>query len=508
MANDEHVALLKKGLDAWNTWRDKNLNIRPDLSGVDLSRANLGGANFGAIRPDFSVKKIEGAGDLTQLLKEDHTQLAKAPDLRSARFIETNLSKANLMGADLKGADLSGADLSGADLSGADLSGANLGEINLEEANVTPAQMDRMGVSSLGTVPLRMGTDLTGANLRMASLTGANLSGASLSGADLSWAYGREANLGRAKLSKAQLTRAQLSGANLMGATLIEADLSWAELRGANLSGAILAYASLNGADLSGANLSEATLYRAILYGANLSKADLRKANLGVAILVNADLRASDLTGCRIHGVSAWNLKLEDAKQQNLVITADAPEITVDNIEVAQFIYLMLNNQKVRDVIDTITSKAVLILGRFTDERKAILDALREELRKRNYLPILFDFNVPATRDITETVSLLARMARFIIADLTDPSSIPKELEAIVPDLAVPVQPLLEGASRPYAMFKDYWKYEWVLPVYRYEGLEPLLATLAEKVIAPAEGKVKALEERRRMIEAELTKPQ
>jgi hypothetical protein len=30
----------------------------------------------------------------------------------------------------------------------------------------------------------------------------------------------------------------------------------------------------------------------------------------------------------------------------------------------------MLNNQKVRDVIDTITSKAVLILGRFTDERK------------------------------------------------------------------------------------------------------------------------------------------
>jgi hypothetical protein len=129
-------------------------------------------------------------------------------------------------------------------------------------------------------------------------------------------------------------------------------------------------------------------------------------------------------------------------------------------------------------------------------------------VRKRDYLPILFDFAVPATRDITETVSLLARMARFIIADLTDPSSIPKELEAIVPDLAVPVQPLLEGSSRPYAMFKDYWKYEWVLPVYRYEGLEPLLATLAEKVIAPAEGKVKALQERRRMIEAELTKPQ
>src|SRR5262249_16622808 len=161
----------------------------------------------------------------------------------------------------------------------------------------------------------------------------------------------------------------------------------------------------------------------------------------------------------------------------------------------AQFIYLMLNNQKVRDLIDTITSKVVLILGRFTDERKKVLDALREELRRRNYVPILFDFEVPATRDITETVSLLARMARFIIAGLTEPRRIPKELEAIVPDLAVPIQPLLEVSSRTYAMFKDYWKYDWVLPVYRYEGLEPLLATLAEKVIAPAEGKVRALEE-------------
>jgi hypothetical protein len=97
-------------------------------------------------------------------------------------------------------------------------------------------------------------------------------------------------------------------------------------------------------------------------------------------------------------------------------------------------------------------------------------------------------------------------MARFIIADLTDASGIPKELEAIVPHLAVPVQSLLQGSSRPYSMFKDYWKYEWVLPVYRYKALEPLLATLAEGVIAPAEAKVKALEERRRMIEAELTK--
>ena len=57
-------------------------------------------------------------------------------------------------------------------------------------------------------------------------------------------------------------------------------------------------------------------------------------------------------------------------------------------------------------------------------------------------------------------------------------------------------------------MFKDFEDYHWVLPVYEYNRPDQLLATLAEKVIAPAEGKVKALQERRRVIEAELIKPQ
>jgi hypothetical protein len=314
----------------------------------------------------------------------------------------------------------------------------------------------------------------------------------------------READLSGANLDEADLSGADLTKANLYRATLMEAKLKRAELAGADLSGATLV-----GTDLSGANLAHANLAEANIAGAKLIGADLRGANLTSTILVQTDLTDADLTGRYVYGISAWGLTLDRAKQENLIITnviADEPEITVDNIEVAQFIYLMLHNQKIRDVIDTIAKKGVLLLGRFTNERKAVLDTLREELRKHNYLPILFDFDVPATRDITETVSLLARMARFIIADLTDPSSM--ELEAIVPGLAVPVQPLLEGASRPYAMFKDYWKYDWVLPVYRYEGLGPLLATLKERVIAPAEGKVKALEERRRIIEAELTKPQ
>ena len=177
------------------------------------------------------------------------------------------------------------------------------------------------------------------------------------------------------------LYTAHLRGADLVGANLSGADLSGADLRGANLSGADLSRANLSLASLSRANLERADLLEAQLRGANLDGANLdgavlRVANLQGATLMNTDLTDADLTGCRIYGVSAWGLRPpESAKQRNLIITPeDEPAITVDNIEVAQFIYLLLNNPKIRDVIDTIGKKAVLILGRFTPERKAVLD--------------------------------------------------------------------------------------------------------------------------------------
>jgi Pentapeptide repeats (8 copies) len=314
---------------------------------------------------------------------------------------------------------------------------------------------------------------------------------ADLSGADL-----REANLTEANLTEANLRAANLSGANLTGANLQEtsfrgADLTRASPRRAFFGGADLTRADLTEADLTEADLRGVNLTEAKFVGANLCNADLRHARLEGALLVDTNLTGADLTGCSIYGTSAWGLKLERTKQQDLVIlpwARDKPSITVDNIEVAQFIYLMLQYQKIRDVIDTITSKVVLILGRFTDERKAVLDALREELRKRNYLPILFDFNVPATRDITETVSLLARMARFVVADITDAKSIPQELAEIVPHLpSVPVQPLLLEGSAEYGMFEHFRRYPWVLKTYTYPSSERLIANLGDRVIGPAE---------------------
>jgi uncharacterized protein YjbI with pentapeptide repeats len=276
---------------------------------------------------------------------------------------------------------------------------------------------------------------------------------------------------------------------------LSQADLSGARLIAANLSGANLSDANLTEADLVAANLGGANLGEAVLIEANPNDADLRGADLTKATLVGTNLEKANLTACRVFGISAWDVRLEGAIQSNLVITPQGESpIQVDNLEVAQFIYLLLNNEKIRSVIDTITSKVVLILGRFTPERKVVLDAIRDELRKRDYLPVLFDFEKPASRNLTETVSTLAHMARFVIADITDAKSIPQELMAIVPNMpSVPVQPLLLASQQEYGMFEHFRNYPWVLEEVLYDDQQTLLAELSGKVIAPAEAKAKEL---------------
>ena len=337
-------------------------------------------------------------------------------------------------------------------------------------------------------------------DLRRADLSGAHLDGANLSRADLFEAFLPLAHLDRAHLRRvnaggAIFQGAHLEAADLHGANLSDVNLLGAHLQEANLLGALLVYARLHGADLRGANLSEADLHEANLSEADLRGADFTAANLERASLISTKCDEAIFKGCRIHGLSAWDLQLADTEQTNLIITRrEEPVITVDSLEVAQFIYLLRYNKRVREVIDTITSKVVLILGRFTPERKKVLDAIRDKLRNRDYLPILFDFDKPASRNITETVSTLAHMARFIIADITDPRSIPQELMHIIPTLpSVAIQPLLLASQQEYGMFDDFKQYPWVLETVRYQDQETLLRSLESTVIIPAEQKAKEL---------------
>jgi uncharacterized protein YjbI with pentapeptide repeats len=297
-------------------------------------------------------------------------------------------------------------------------------------------------------------------------------------------------------LYDAPLQNSHLSKVNFSNANLIGAQLQHAELIGVNLHEANLLAANLHDAKLMGANFCRTDLYKT-----DLSEADLTGANLQGTQLAMTNFKGAKLIGCTVYGMSAWDLQLDkDTVQDGLRIRYGYPvegnpsggsaegHITVDDLQVAQFVYLLLNNKSIRRVIDTIGQKAVLILGRFTPERKAVLDAIRRKLRELDFVPMMFDFERPSQRDFTETIKTLAGLSRFIIADITNPRSSPLELQATMPDYMIPFVPIIQEDEKPFPMFKDLkQKYPWVLDLLGYDTTENLLLAFKKGVVERAE---------------------
>jgi len=393
--------------------------------------------------------------------------------------------KVDLVEADLRGVDLRGADLLGADLRKVKLTGAKLEDADLRHALLRKADLSYV---DLHGVHLN-GAYLTDVRLFGATLLGANLSGADLSGVDLNGFYLDGTDLSEAKLGKVNLHGSHLREANLRRASLIGAKLSAADLWRANLSGASLSLAELGGANFRGADLSKAHLSRANLMNADLREADLTGADLSYSNLVGAKVGKAQISKSKVYGVSVWDLEGKFNEQKDLIITPPfASPITVDNIKIAQFVYLILNNQEIRDVINMLTSKTVLILGRFAiPERKVILDTLKDKLREYDLLPIVFDFDRPTDQDFTETIKTLAGISYFVIADVTNPKSSPLELQATIPDYQIPFVPIIQEGEYPFAMMVDLQKkYNWVLDTISYDSVDTLIEILKPHIIDPA----------------------
>ena len=307
-----------------------------------------------------------------------------------------------------------------------------------------------------------------------------DLRGARLTGLDL-----RNLNLSRIRLS-----HGDLSGSQLRLCNVADADLQFVHMRHTDLSHASLRYAKLN----------HATIEASLLVDTNLFHADLRGAAIIECLLNRADLQDVKLEGAMVWGVGAWDLKNTDNARHgcNVVVGGDldpndysirnpGQSLPVDNIECAHVIELLANNEKIGQILRLASSRLVLLLGRFTGEHGAVLDALKEALPTHNYAPIKFDFDQGRDRDLIETVTTLASLSRFVIADLTEPKSVPLESQAIVPDIAVPFVPIIKG-KRPFSMFSALQrKYLWVVPTVVYTSERQLVRSLEESIIKPAE---------------------
>jgi uncharacterized protein YjbI with pentapeptide repeats len=372
------------------------------------------------------------------------------PDFAGADLAELNLAGANLAKADLTGACLSGANLSGANLSRAKLFRADLSQADLSRATLFKANLSQ--------------ADLAGANLNGADLSAAFLIKANMSGTSLISACLKGANLGQASLFRAKLQRAVLKEASFFKSDLSEADLSEADLEGANLQEAVLEKTNLRSANAARANLCFATLLRVNLEGAVLDK-------------------------CAVYGTSLWDVNMVETRQRDLdIMPAQQPILSVDSLQTAQLVGMLLHHEQARYEVFTITLNTVLVIGRFPEERRPVLDAIKEALRRGEYSPLVLDFHLPGSGDKNEIVKTLGRMSRFVVADLTEDRRIAETLDAVVHFLpSIPIQPIGQAAREQIELDSHYLKYRWVLTFWPFQGADDLAARFSGEVVAPAE---------------------
>jgi uncharacterized protein YjbI with pentapeptide repeats len=330
--------------------------------------------------------------------------------------------------------------------------------------------------------------DLTAINLGRARLDGVNLKDANLAGA-----FFGKCQLANVDFTNAVLASSRFHKCYLAKALFREIDTSRVSFVGSDITegqfdGSTLWFSEFDGAILESANFRGTNLSYSSCRNTSFKKADLSGANLSCASFVRTGFEEASLSNSLVYGVSVWDARMDGTLQSDLIITPEnQPRISVDNLEVAQFIYLLLKNERIRDVINTIAKKAVLILGRFSEGRKEILDAIANGLRERDFLPIIFDFERSRERDFTETIKILAGLSLFVITDITNPKSNPLELQAIVPDYSITFVPIIRAGEEPFSMFNDLQnRYNWVLDVIEYDTKEYLEGILADEIIQPA----------------------
>lgn len=403
--------------------------VNVKCAGANFSNCNLEGAIF-------HETDLRAANFNEAILREAYSSHEKwsgnRRDPRRAYRNRLKFKNVDLRGATFHKADLSGILIENCNCENADFSQANLNKTLFYECDLRSAKFNTCDLNNTRFMNIRhydsKFSTIKNANLEAIPLIGVNLSGINLNGA----------NLNRANLQKANLSGSDLRNANLTGANLSEADLSGSQLIGA-------------------------TLEEAILRDANLKDANLDNASLISCSLVGANLDGANLSNCEVYGISTWDIKITDRTiMKDLIISkTDQPLMTIDDIEVAQFLYTILDNRKISQVIDTMRTRCVLILGSFDDASKVTLNLLKNVIRINGHIPMIFNFEPPRNQELMETVRTMALLSNFVIVDLSNRSGQLHELANLVKDTFVPFVTIAKSGTVITAMHGEFKHYYW-----------------------------------------------
>lgn len=143
------------------------------------------------------------------------------------------------------------------------------------------------------------------------------------------------------------------------------------------------------------------------------------------------------------------------------------------------------------EIMSQTSKKRVLILGRFKKRRLKILELIKKNLEEHpnNYIAELYTYKRPEKYDLVQSICCFAALSKFIIADISEPSAVQAELQAINSlNLSVPVIPIINKTGKEYSLFPHVAKSSNVgKPTIRYLDEKDVTKKMKEVVIPKAE---------------------
>lgn len=293
-------------------------------------------------------------------------------------------------------------------------------------------------------------------------------------------------------LEKGELVGPDFSYADLTGADFLSAKLMNSDFEGSIIKDTKFHASLIMGSNFKNSIVNNSSFLSANLWGSNFNSAIIRDSDFNGCNLSNVDLSNAEISNCYIYGISAWEIKRNDStKTNNLIITrrfSKGAEINVDDIELAQFISLIMDNKKISNLINSMRTKSVLILGSFNNKTKLVLDRIKEVLPNYNLIPIVFDFIPSEKQDLIETVKTIALLSSFVIVDLSIPAGQLHELASIVRETYIPFATIADKDSKQTIMLNEFRHQYWFRSdkfMYSIEKYKEQIPSLLENEIIP-----------------------
>lgn len=223
------------------------------------------------------------------------------------------------------------------------------------------------------------------------------------------------------------------SGIILEGVSIFNAFAEALTIRNATFRDVVFEEGDFSRADFGNCHFVNTRFNKTILSNAKFENATFENCNLNRVNLVNANFCVKSIEETVVYGISAWDLQTCESSIQSKLVIEKTYEfysdiiaegripLMVDDIELAQFIYYLTNHKRLRETINVMNSRSVLLLGRFKNGGLERLYKIREWLLTQNYLPMIFDFERPDSMDLVEVIVTMGGLSKFIIADLSGP---------------------------------------------------------------------------------------